>query len=119
MAGEWTDELKTQVIEEYKAADPTPETSSEIIAAIAEDHEKTPNGVRMILVKAGEYVKTTKPAAGGNGTTKGTRVNKAEAIAGLSSIIESRGLEVNDEIIGKMTGKAANYFTGLFNQLSD
>jgi len=59
----WTDELKSQVIEDYQGADPTPETSMEIVSDIAENIGQTPNGVRMILTKAGVYVKKN-PAVG-------------------------------------------------------
>jgi hypothetical protein len=36
---------------------PTPENSMEIVKAIAEEMGQSPNGVRMILTKAGVYVK--------------------------------------------------------------
>lgn len=54
---QWTDELKAKVIEMYEGADPTPETSTEIIKDIADEIEASPNGVRMVLVQAGVYVK--------------------------------------------------------------
>ena len=53
----WTDEKKAQAIEAYQDAEPTPETSMEIVKEIAEDLGESPNGVRMILTKAGVYVK--------------------------------------------------------------
>lgn len=118
---EWTDELKEQVVSDYEGANPTPETSTEIVAQIAEDIDMTVNGVRAVLVRAGVYVKKT-PATGGSGDTKaktgGTRVNKATAIAELKEIIENNSLEVDEDIVGKMTGKAAVYFKGLFEGLT-
>ena len=36
---QWTDELKAKVIEMYEGADPTPETSTEIIKDIADEIE--------------------------------------------------------------------------------
>ena len=60
----WTDEKKAEVIEAYESANPTPENSMEIVAEIAEEHNESPNGVRMVLTKAGVYVKKA-PATGG------------------------------------------------------
>ena len=53
----WDDAKKEAVIEQYEAASPTPENSMEIVAELAEEFEESPNGVRMILTKAGVYVK--------------------------------------------------------------
>ena len=55
----WTDESKAQAVSMYEEADPTPETSMEIVKDIAEELDESPNGVRMILTKAGVYVKKT------------------------------------------------------------
>lgn len=117
---EWTDELKQEVIERYEAAEPTPENSAEIVAEIAEDIEKTPNGVRMILSKAGVYVKKagSTPSKSNSGSSGTTRVSKADAIAGLTEAISAKGAEVNDEILSKLTGKAAIYFTKVINTIT-
>ncbi len=110
----WTDEDKAKVIAAYKAGNPTPENSTEIIKGIAEDIDQSPNGIRMILVQAGVYVK--KEAAKGEGSKKeasgeGTkRVSKESQIAALKAEIENIGAEVNDEVLDKLTGKAAAYF---------
>ena len=114
----WTDELKAQVVEDYQNAEPTPETSMEIVSDIAENIGQTPNGVRMILTKAGVYVKKT-PATGckssGGG---GTRVSKEGAQQELSSALTDAGLEVDSSIITKLTGKAAKYFADAINKLN-
>lgn len=108
---EWTDELKAEVIERYEAAEPTPDNSAEIVAEIAEDIEKTPNGVRMILSKAGVYVKKAgTPAKSNSGSSSTTRISKADAVASLIESISANGAEVDEEILGKITGKAAVYF---------
>ena len=113
----WTDELKAKAIELYEAGEPTPENSTELIKDIAEQLEQSPNGVRMVLVQAGVYV---KKEAGSSTTSKTTakkegegakRVSKDEQIAQLKQAIEARGGEVDDEILSKLTGKAAAYFT--------
>ena len=115
---QWTDELKAKVIEMYEGAEPTPETSTEIIKDIAEEIEMSPNGVRMVLVQAGVYVKkdssagsvkTTKTASG-EGTK---RVSKEDSIAALKAAIEAKGGPIDDDILGKLTGKAAVYFASV------
>jgi hypothetical protein len=112
----WTEDQKTQVIAAYEAAGPTPETSTEIIKDIAEEFEQSPNGVRMVLVQAGVYVKkdagagTDKPKAGGAKTDAPKRVSKESSIAALKVLIEARNVAVDDDILDKLTGKAAIYF---------
>jgi hypothetical protein len=110
----WTEELKAKVIEMYEGAGPTPESSTEIIKDIAEEIEMSPNGVRMVLVQAGVYVKkeasasTTKTKTTGGEGTK--RVSKESSIAELTAAIEAAGKPVDEDILSKLTGKAAVYF---------
>ena len=115
MASTWTDELKQEVITKYQEADPTPETSTEIIKDIAEEIEMSPNGVRMVLVQPGVYVKKEGSASTGKTTAKkegeGTkRVSKEASIAELRTAIEAAGKPVDEDILSKLTGKAAVYF---------
>lgn len=114
----WTDERKQQAIDAYKEGNPTAENSTELVKQIAEDLEESPNGVRMILTQAKVYVKKT-PATGGT-TSGGTktvagdkapRVSKESQIAELRAAIEARGAELDDEVLSKLTGKAAAYLT--------
>ena len=119
----WDDEKKAAVIEQYEAANPTPENSMEIVAELAEEFEESPNGVRMILTKAGVYVKKA-PASGGakgtasNGGSGGGRVSKAAAIESLAGAIQDAGQEIDQEILDKLTGKAAVYFTGVISAIN-
>lgn len=117
---EWTEELKAQVVKDYEDAKPTPDTSTEIVASIAEDIEMTVNGVRAVLVRAGVYIKKTPATGGSKSETKtgGTRVNKAEAIIALKDVISNNSLDVEDDIIDKLTGKAAIYFKVIFEGLT-
>ena len=113
---EWTEELKDEVVEAYEAQNPTAENTMDIVKSLAEEFDKTPNGVRMILTKKGVYVrKEVAKASAGTGTSgdKPKRVNKAEAIAGLKKVIENAGKEVDDDICDRLTGKAAVYITEL------
>jgi len=110
----WTDELKAIVTKEYTDAKPTPDSSTEIIKEIAEKHEQSPNGVRMILVQAGVYVKkdptaTAKTAKEGGGT----RVSKESQITALRDALKDNGLPIDEEILEKLTGKAAAYFVSV------
>lgn len=112
----WTDELKARVKQMYLDGNPTPENSVELVKQIAEDLEQSPNGVRMVLSQAGVYV-TKGPATAKTGTAKkagdgdGTkRVSKESQIAELRAAIEAQGAEVDEEILSKLTGKAAAYF---------
>lgn len=116
----WTDEQKTQVIQMYKDAEPTPETSTEIIKDIAEETDQSPNGVRMVLVQAGVYVKKDAAAPKGGdsktGSGEGTkRVSKESQIEALKATIEKAGKEVDEDILGKLTGKAAAYFVSILS----
>jgi len=111
----WTDEQKAEVIEAYEAGNPTPENSMEIVAEIAEQFEQSPNGVRMVLTKAGVYVKKS-PASGGTSKASGaatSRVSKAAAIESLTAALSDAGQDVDEEIVSKLTGKAAMYFAGV------
>jgi|TARA_B110000503_G_scaffold124521_1_gene191139 hypothetical protein len=112
----WDDAKKEKAVEMYENAEPTPENSMEIVKDIAEDLDESPNGVRMILTKAGVYVKkaaASKSAASGGTPSASTRVSKADAIEALSVAIRDAGHEVDEEIVSKLTGKAAQYFTTL------
>jgi len=117
----WTDEQKQEVIDAYLAANPTAENSTEIVAEIAEDTGQSVNGVRMILVKADVYVKKvpgTKAAAGAKSGTGGGRVSKAAAAEALTAAITDAGQEADEDIISKLTGKAAVYFTELLKAVT-
>lgn len=114
---EWTDELKEKAIELYKAGKPTPENSMEIVKEVAEEMGQSPNGVRMILSKAGVYVKKEAAAGAKKASTAkegaSTRVSKEDAHAQLVAAIEAKGQTADMEIVSKLTGKAAIYLAGV------
>ena len=116
---QWTPELKAQVVKMYQDAEPTAETSTEIVKDIADELELSPNGVRMVIIQAGVYVKkdtaaakTTEKKSSGEGTK---RVSKEAAIADLKAAIEEKGAPIDDDILSKLTGKAAVYFLSVLN----
>lgn len=116
----WTDESRAKAISMYEKAEPTPENSMDIVTEISEELGESVNGVRMVLSKAGVYIKKEPAAAASSGgaskTTKSTstRVSKEDAQAQLIAAIEAAGKDVDSDIISKLTGKAAVYFAGLF-----
>ena len=115
----WTDEAKELAVELYTKEEPTPENSMEIVKDIAAELSESPNGVRMILTRAGVYVKkspATKSTSGGGGG--GGRVSVADAQQSVSNAISDAGMEADDAIISKLTGKAANYFAEIINKLN-
>ena len=115
----WTDESKAEAVESYTDANPTPETSMEIVKQIADDLGESPNGVRMILTKAGVYVKKTPASKSSGGSTGGTRVSKQAAQDALVAAITDAGAEVDEDVVSKLTGKAAQYFTKVLTAVAD
>ena len=115
----WTDESKAEAIAMYQEAEPTPETSMEIVKQIADELGESPNGVRMILTKAEVYIKKA-PAAGSSAPKSGggTRVSKAAAVEALAAALSDAGQEVDEDIVNKLTGKAAQYFTTIITALN-
>ena len=112
----WDDDKKADAVDMYTNSEPTPETSMEIVKEIADELGESPNGVRMILTRAGVYVKKTPASSSSSGGTG--RVSKADAQEALSAAISDAGQEVDDSIISKLTGKAAVYMTGIINALN-
>lgn len=119
----WTDEKREAVIAEYvetmetqfDTAAERAASTTEVVAQIAEKHGETVNGTRMVLSRAGVYIKkedTPRASASTGGGT--TRINKADALQSLKTTIGSIDPAlVEDEIIDRLTGKAAAYFVGV------
>lgn len=118
----WDDVKKQKAVDMYKAANPTPETSVQIVKDIAEDLGETANGVRMILSKAEVYVKSVPAASASSSTKKDDaktpKVGKADKIEALSRAISASGMVPDADILDKLTGKAADYFCGVITALN-
>lgn len=114
----WSDEKRSKAIELYEAAEPTAETSIEIVKDIAEELGEAPNGVRLVLIKAGVYIKKDKAASSTPSESKGTRISKADAIEDLKKSISDAGCEVDDGILDKFTGKAAVYVKSVIDEIN-
>ena len=113
----WDDAKKVDAVEMYTNQEPTPETSMEVVKEIADELSESPNGVRMILTRAGVYVKKATTRSSSN-STGGGRVSKADAQNTLRDAIQDAGQEVDMDIIDKLTGKAAVYITGIINAIN-
>ncbi|CAB4134325.1 hypothetical protein UFOVP273_43 [uncultured Caudovirales phage] len=114
----WTEELKAKAVKLYKEGNPTPDNTTELVKQIAEELDQSPNGVRMVLTQEGVYMKKAAATSTEKATTSGEsggtkRVSKDSAMADLRKAIEAKGGTVDEDIISKLTGKAAVYFTGI------
>ena len=113
----WDDAKKAEAVDLYSSQEPTPETSMEIVKDVADSLGESPNGVRMILTRAGVYVKKA-PKSSSSNSTGGSRVSKADAQSALSDAIQDAGQEIDQGIIDRLTGKAAVYFTNIINTVN-
>ena len=113
----WDDAKKAEAVDLYQLQVPTPETSMEIVKDVADSLGESPNGVRMILTRAGVYVKKS-PTRSSSSNSTGGRVSKADAQNTLRDAIQDAGQEVDMSIIDKLTGKAAVYITGIINAIN-
>ena len=115
---DWTDESKAELIKAYVEQEPTPDTSTEIVASLAEDFDTTVNGARMILIKGGVYVKKTPATAAAKTAAGGAKKeSKAESLERLAKIISEQGGTVDDTVVSKLTGKAAAYFADVIAKI--
>lgn len=117
------DETKQEIIEAYQKANPTPENSMDIVNELAEELGKSANSIRMILSNAGVYVKkvaktATTSKASDSDEVKTSRKSKQSSIDDLSEAIRNAGQEVDDAIVSKLTGKAAEYFNSIIRSIS-
>lgn len=115
----WEEDKKNLACQLYLDEEPTPETSMEIVKEVAEKLSESPNGVRMILTRAGIYVKKTPTVKASNGSTGGGRVSVADAQQSLKNALTDAGLEPDEAIISRLTGKAANYFADIVNKVNE
>jgi hypothetical protein len=118
---DWTDESKQELVDSYVKREPTAETSNDIVVDLAEELDKTANGVRNILVRAGVYI-TKNPTSSSSGDGGGTadkpkRKSKQESIDELTALLDANNVSVDESILNKLTGKAADAFTVSFTAL--
>lgn len=113
----WSPEKIQEAIELYTSKDPTEDNTIEILNEVAEELEESPNGVRLHLSKAGVYIKKSpgKRSAATGDKDKAPRTSKEDLQNALAALIkEKTGEEADMDIVSKLTGKAAQYFTTVF-----
>ena len=113
---EWTDKSKAELVKQYLAQNPTPKTTTEIMEKLAPDFDATINGVRRILGAADAYVKVESASKATATTTGEKKETKQESLDRLTGEIEALGLEADDTIVSKLTGKAAAYFADVIKK---
>lgn len=144
MATKWTDELRNEItdlyIEKMEALENDGNKSADVINEIRESltvdgHTFTANAIRLMLMaqrrpteEDSEGIVYIKKPAGASTASSGSsgksgggtaRVSKAEAQKQLTDAISAINPELVDAaIIEKLTGKAAQYFTGVILELN-
>ena len=98
----WTDESKAEAVELYTSEEPTPETSMEIVKTIADTLGESPNGVRMILTKAGVYVKKAPATSSAKSNGGGSRVSKADSQQTLKDALSDAGQNIDEDIVNDL-----------------
>lgn len=119
MATKWDDEeFKNLIKEAYLSSEPTAKTSPEILKDLGMEYEVSPNSIRTFLTKEGVYVSAKKEPSETETDTKATgtkRIPKEVSLKKLRDLIASKNKEVDEAIVGKMTGKAAEYFIDILS----
>lgn len=127
----WNEEIFAEMSAKYVArmeeyGDDAPKFSSEVVKEIAEEYGLAANGFRLKLSKAGLYVKkeagtSAAKAEGGAAKTGGARTSKAAAQAELLTALSDAGIasdEIDNDIIEKLTGKAAMHLAGIIRKIA-
>ena len=114
----WDDEKKALAVSMYENAEPTPENSMEVVKDLADELEESPNGVRMILTKAGVYIKKAAASKSKDGGAATKRVSKQDCQDAMTAAITDAGQEADDDIISKLSGKAAKYVADVINAIN-
>ena len=121
MAKKWTDEEIQQAVELYQKQEPTPENTMQCVKNVAEELGQNPNGVRAILSKQSVYIKkedSSTSSKSPNSSTGSKRVNKQEAQQELTSALRDAGQEPDEDIVSRLTGKAAKYFANVLREIT-
>ena len=119
----WTPELKAEAISQYVERineflpEDRPAHTLEVIAELAAEYNFTKNSMRGVIQQSEHYVKAAKKVAATSEKPTSKRPNKAQSMAELKAAIADGGAEVNDELIEKLTGIEAVYFTQVIRQI--
>ena len=119
----WTPELKAEAISQYVERineylpEDQPAHTLEVIAELSAQYGFTKNSMRGVIQQSEHYVKAAKKVAATSEKPASKRPNKAQAMAELKAAIVDGGAEVNEELIEKLTGIEAVYFTQVIRQI--
>lgn len=119
----WTPELKAEAISQYVERineylpEDQPAHTLEVIAELAASYGFTKNSMRGVIQQSEHYVKAAKKVTATSEKPASKRPNKAQALAELKAAIVDGGAEVNDELIEKLTGIEAVYFTQVIRHI--
>ena len=118
----WTPELKAECIAQYAERiqefleEDRPNHTLEVIAELSAQYGFTKNSMRGVIQQSDVYVKAAKKqAATDKPATK--RPSKVQALADLKAAISDGGATVNEELLEKLTGIEAVYFTGVIRTI--
>jgi phytoene dehydrogenase-like protein len=111
---------KQEIIDAYVEANPTPDNTMEIVVQLAEEYDMSSNALRLMLSKAGVYVKkaptvavkkaTTGTKAGAAGVAGGRKPGKADVVAKLVALAKEKGVDIlTEEQIAKFTIAQMNF----------
>lgn len=103
--------VKEAIREAYLSENPTSDTNSEILKKLGEDFQMSANSIRVFLAKENILVKKAQVETGGtkSPTTGTKRVSKEKVLGQLKELISSKGKPIDNDILDKLTGKAAQY----------
>ena len=119
----WTPELKAEAISQYVERineylpEDQPSHTLEVIAELAALYGFTKNSMRGVIQQSEHYVKAAKKAPAVSDKPASKRPNKAQALAELKAAIVDGGAEVNEELIDRLTGIEAVYFTQVIRHI--
>ena len=119
----WTPELKAEAISQYVERineylpEDQPAHTLEVIAELAAAYGFTKNSMRGVIQQSEHYVKAAKKAPAASEKPASKRPNKTQALADLNAAIADGGAEVNEELIEKLTGIEAVYFTQVIRHI--
>lgn len=117
MIADWNNEgFKEDLKKAYLESNPTPEANAEILKDLADLFDVSANAIRVFLVRENIYVKQSVEALESAQEVTGTkRVPKEATINKLKKLIEEKGKPIDDAILDKLTGKAAQYIITLIS----
>ena len=118
----WTPELKAECIAQYAERiqefleEDRPNHTLEVIAELAAEYNFTKNSMRGVIQQSDVYVKAAKKVAASDKPAS-KRPNKAQSLADLKAAIADGGATVDEELLEKLTGIEAVYFTGVIRTI--